>query len=78
VAAAAVEEEASTNNPEPEVPERRELMSQRVEEVVVRGEVGDPSGKAKLADPDGVEIDPPPLFFLNFFFKPVPPLFLFS
>jgi hypothetical protein len=77
VAAAAVEEEASTNNPEPVVPERREPMSQRVEEVVVRGEVGDPSGKAKLADPDGVEIDPPPPFFSEFFLKTRPTHFVF-
>jgi hypothetical protein len=74
--AVVVEVEASTNNPEPEVPELREPMSQqRVE--VVRGEVEDPSGKAKLADPDGVEIDPYLLLLPNnlpppefFFFYP--------
>ena len=76
--------EASTNNPEPEVPELREPMSQqRVEGV--QEEVEDPSGKAKLADPDGVEIDPYLLLLPNnlplpefFFFLPVSHFLLFS
>ena len=66
--------EASTNNPEPEVPELREPMSQqRVEGV--QEEVEDPSGKAKLADPDGVEIDPYLLLLPNNL--PLPEFFFF-